>query len=635
MLGYAREGKMRSKLRQAILAGFNPASLDEVLRDNDMLASNVAIGPDFATRVNSLIDVARREGWLIELCGVLAEARPDNQRVNSAIVAAQKWLIDHRGSDEVDHEFQPDVTRQQNVGVRYLALVSIMIVAVMLIGVAVWVFVDKKEQTQQSSISTTGDQSPVVTGTKGNVQIDMSRSPSQTATGGGVVIGRDAIGTTITTVPPNPAPALAPSMKPDVSSKPGQGREVATDRLPDCRERLRVRGVHLLADQPCVDLFDVIADLAKGKYFFNKPQSAYVEEPFRVALALPTADGQDVSRVFRGAPGPVEEREARIAQYLQATLRGGLDFRVDPPDPQLRTVTPIAPVVWEWTVVPLRSGNKALVIEVAANLQLGSQKELVQLQTLSEEIQINVGIVRWITSTFFGLPGTALGIAAIFVAGLGALNYLRPGSVARGVAVLVAGDTMPVGARSKLRKAILDSFDHEFLDRVPPRQRHASPRSRDRLFRQARGQPHRSGPSAGLVDRALRRAGLGAVRQRGHQFIDPSRAPVANGPGDAGDSARGHLRLTTLLVARLGSIWPLNLTPRALPIRLPAMAKRAKTKRRKTRAVTAKKRRKARPVASKKRRKTRPVARKKKTDEPRFVTDAEAERLKHAQPSKS
>jgi hypothetical protein len=36
------------------------------------------------------------------------------------------------------------------------------------------------------------------------VQIDMSGSPSLTATGGGVVIGRDAIGTTITTVPPNP-----------------------------------------------------------------------------------------------------------------------------------------------------------------------------------------------------------------------------------------------------------------------------------------------------------------------------------------------------------------------------------------------------------------------------------------------
>ena len=205
----ARKGKMRSKLREAILAGFNPATLDEVLADNDMLRPNIAIGPDFATRVNSLIDVARQEGWLIELCGALAEARPDNQRVNSAIVAVQKWLMGQRNSDEVDSQFPPDVPPKQlaidfSVGIGSLPLRLIMIAAVTLIGVAVWVFVDKKEQTQQSTISTTGDQSPVVTGTKGNVQIDMSKSPSLTATGGGVVIGRDAIGTTITTVPPNP-----------------------------------------------------------------------------------------------------------------------------------------------------------------------------------------------------------------------------------------------------------------------------------------------------------------------------------------------------------------------------------------------------------------------------------------------
>ena len=97
---------------------------------------------------------------------------------------------------------------------------------------------------------------------------------------------------------------------------------------------------------------------------------------------------------------------------------------------------------------------------------MGPQKELVQLQTISEEIQINVELVRWITSTFYGLPGIALGLAAIVVAGIGALNYLRPGSIARGAAVLVAGDTMPRGSRSKLRAAILAGFDHESLDRV-------------------------------------------------------------------------------------------------------------------------------------------------------------------------
>ena len=72
MRGYALEGKMRSQLREAILAGFDPPALDEVLRDNDMLRPNIALGPDFASRVNSVIDIADREGWLTELCRELA-----------------------------------------------------------------------------------------------------------------------------------------------------------------------------------------------------------------------------------------------------------------------------------------------------------------------------------------------------------------------------------------------------------------------------------------------------------------------------------------------------------------------------------------------------------------------------------
>ena len=109
MLGHAREGKMRAKLREAILAGFDPAALDQILRDNDMFRHNVAVGPDFATRVNSLINIAHQEGWLAQLCGVLAEARAGNQRVNSAIVAVQKWLIEQSDNNEIDFQFQQDL----------------------------------------------------------------------------------------------------------------------------------------------------------------------------------------------------------------------------------------------------------------------------------------------------------------------------------------------------------------------------------------------------------------------------------------------------------------------------------------------------------------------------------------------
>ena len=106
MWKYALDGKMRSKLREAILAGFSPVALDEILRDNDMFRHNFASGPDFVTRVSSLIDVAHQEGWLVELCGVLAAARAGNQDVSSAIIAIQKSLIDKRETRDIDLQFQ-------------------------------------------------------------------------------------------------------------------------------------------------------------------------------------------------------------------------------------------------------------------------------------------------------------------------------------------------------------------------------------------------------------------------------------------------------------------------------------------------------------------------------------------------
>lgn len=158
---------MRSKLRAAILAGFNPASLDEVLKDNDLLRPNIALGPDFAARVNSLIDVARQEGWLIELCRVLAGARVGNESVNSAIVMVQKWLSEHHGTVEIDNQFQPATGSSPD----YKFLLAAVAAAVVLIGIGMWMF------APQSTISTTGPQSPIVKGTKGDVQINFGSPP--------------------------------------------------------------------------------------------------------------------------------------------------------------------------------------------------------------------------------------------------------------------------------------------------------------------------------------------------------------------------------------------------------------------------------------------------------------------------
>jgi hypothetical protein len=96
---YTLDGKERSRLREAILAGFDPDSLNSILRDNNRLQHNIALGPDFITRVNSLIDIADQEGWLDDLCTVLAAERTGNELVSSAIEAVRTWIIEHQQVD--------------------------------------------------------------------------------------------------------------------------------------------------------------------------------------------------------------------------------------------------------------------------------------------------------------------------------------------------------------------------------------------------------------------------------------------------------------------------------------------------------------------------------------------------------
>jgi hypothetical protein len=211
--------------------------------------------------------------------------------------------------------------------------------------------------------------------------------------------------------PPPPEPRLA-------SSSP-----VNDDPQAACRWKMLTKGVYLIPTDPCVDIEELIKKLATGVYRFNKPESAYVDEPFRLVLTLQTGEGQDVTSPFRGTSGQIVERPAPVAQHLEATLRGGLDFRVDPAGAQERTVTSASPVTWEWTVVPLNAGKKTIIIEVAANLIIRAEKQHIQLRTLYEEIQINVRALHWVVATFAGIWGIALGLSTMTIAVLGVVHY--------------------------------------------------------------------------------------------------------------------------------------------------------------------------------------------------------------------
>ena len=105
MPGYELDGRQRRDLRLAISRGYDGSLLDQTLRENDLYDRDVSVDPVFNVRINSLIDVFFQKGRLIELCGVLAAERKDNEAVCSTILRVQQWLIEQErnlGADATD-----------------------------------------------------------------------------------------------------------------------------------------------------------------------------------------------------------------------------------------------------------------------------------------------------------------------------------------------------------------------------------------------------------------------------------------------------------------------------------------------------------------------------------------------------
>ena len=94
MPGYELDGRQRADLRKAISGAFTRDTLDEALRDNNLFSHDISDDPAFNIRIGSLIDLFFQQGRLVELCGVLATARIDNEQTHAAIIAVQKWLIE-------------------------------------------------------------------------------------------------------------------------------------------------------------------------------------------------------------------------------------------------------------------------------------------------------------------------------------------------------------------------------------------------------------------------------------------------------------------------------------------------------------------------------------------------------------
>lgn len=218
--------------------------------------------------------------------------------------------------------------------------------------------------------------------------------------------------------PPPPSPATAASAPPAAPAAASAAADEAA-----CREKMRHLGV--VSAGPCIDVSGIVENLARGKYLFNKPKTAYVGESFRVLLALQTASGQDARALFSATAGEVTEREGRFAQSLEATL-GGDDVKVEPSGPQARTATMAEAVQWEWTLTPQSGGQKTMVIEVAATIHAGPDNHRVQVTTLREPIMIQVGVVQRIKLYLAEVNSVVAAVVALFTTLGGLFGFVPP-----------------------------------------------------------------------------------------------------------------------------------------------------------------------------------------------------------------
>jgi len=191
---------------------------------------------------------------------------------------------------------------------------------------------------------------------------------------------------------------------------------------------MRTLGV-VTSGGPCIDVGDIVNELATGTYVFNKPATAFLGAPLKLVLVLKTSETQDVSSSFRGLPGVVTEREGKFAQTLEATLRGA-DLKIEPGGAQTRTVTNREAVEWEWTIVPQSIGEKTILIEVNAVIRIGSDQHTVRIRSLKEAIVIQVSTMQRLLlffdetkAIFAGTAAAASALVALIKLGPVAKNF--------------------------------------------------------------------------------------------------------------------------------------------------------------------------------------------------------------------
>lgn len=137
---------------------------------------------------------------------------------------------------------------------------------------------------------------------------------------------------------------------------------------------------------------DALKSLAFGHIAFSRPQHARVGKTDTVEAKLGLNITADKLAAEISAPGPIEQRDIRVGDRMQATLNGGGAFDVTPSGPQTRWVASNEPTSWTWAVTPKLTGTQVLILSVDALITIKGEKDFYNAETLRTPIEVDVAV---------------------------------------------------------------------------------------------------------------------------------------------------------------------------------------------------------------------------------------------------
>lgn len=140
---------------------------------------------------------------------------------------------------------------------------------------------------------------------------------------------------------------------------------------------------------PGSELDAILARLDRGTLVFNTPPRMRVSSTREIQAVLQAHADVERLRGLITAAGRIEGFDIRVANVMQAELRG-VAFHISPDGPQEQPTSRSEPTQWTWQVKAKESGAQILTLSLFAKVRVDEQERSRLLKTFTREIEVEV-----------------------------------------------------------------------------------------------------------------------------------------------------------------------------------------------------------------------------------------------------